>query len=125
VLLVDDNERFLRVAASVLARRHHSQLTVVGSARNGSEALAMVERLRPDVVLLDLSLGAESGLDFIGPLRKAGVPIVVILTMHDRAGYEQAALAAGASGFVAKARMTLDLWPTVERALSGLSACTP
>lgn len=125
VLLVDDNERFLRVAASALARQHPSQLTVVGTARSGSEALEMVEKLRPEVVLLDLRLGAESGLDLIGQLRRAGAPIVVILSMHDRASYEQAALSAGASGFVTKARMTADLWPTVERALENLSPCTP
>jgi DNA-binding NarL/FixJ family response regulator len=125
VLLVDDNERFLRVAASALARQHPSQLAVVGAARNGSEAIAMAEKLRPDVVLLDLRLGAESGLDLIGQLRRAGASIVVILTMHDRASYEEAALAAGASGFVTKARMTPDLWPTVERALEGLSPCAP
>jgi DNA-binding NarL/FixJ family response regulator len=125
VLLVDDNERFLRLAAGALARRHPSRLTVVGAARNSAEAIAMVEELRPDVVLLDLRLGAESGLELIGPLRRAGAPIVVILTMHDPASYEHAALAAGASGFVTKARMTPDLWPIVERALEGLSPCTP
>jgi len=59
-LIVDDNERFLDAARSSLDR---DGVVVVGVATTSSTALEQTEKLRPDVVLVDLGLGSESGLD--------------------------------------------------------------
>src|SRR3954466_1941716 len=59
-LIVDDNARFLEAACSSLNR---DGIEVVGTATTISEALRQVEALRPDVVLVDISLGAESGFE--------------------------------------------------------------
>ena len=59
-LIVDDSVRFLEAAASRLSR---DGTTVVGTATNSAAALAEAERLRPDVVLVDVSLGEENGID--------------------------------------------------------------
>jgi len=59
-VIVDDNEPFLKVARRVLERQG---MAVVGVAANGAEALRQARELRPDVALVDISLGAESGFD--------------------------------------------------------------
>lgn len=117
VLLVDDSPRFLRLAASILSRRYPTQISVVGTARTGAEAVQRVAELRPDAVLLDVGLGAENGLDLIPRLRGAPGPVVVMLTVHDSPSYAAASMAAGADGYVPKARMSSELWPALERAL--------
>lgn len=117
MLLVDDNPRFLRLAASFLSRRYPTQISVVGTARTGAEAVQRAAELRPDAVLLDVGLGPENGLDLIPRLRGAPGPVVVMLTVHDSPSYAAAAMAAGADGYVPKARMSSELWPALERAL--------
>jgi DNA-binding NarL/FixJ family response regulator len=119
VLLVDDNPGFLRIAAAFLSRRYPTQISVVGTASTGAEAVQRAAELRPDAVLLDVGLGPENGLDLIPRLRGVPGPVVVVLTVHDSPSYAAAAMAAGADGYVAKARMASELWPALERALEG------
>jgi DNA-binding NarL/FixJ family response regulator len=61
-LLVDDSVRFLEVARSSL---HRDGVEVVGTATSSVEALEQTAKLRPDVVLVDIGLGSESGLDLV------------------------------------------------------------
>jgi CheY-like chemotaxis protein len=68
-LIVDDSPRFLDAARGLLERQG---LTVVGVASNSAEALQRVEELRPDVTLLDIDLGGESGLELARRLHQAG-----------------------------------------------------
>ncbi|MGA9351022.1 MAG: response regulator transcription factor, partial [Anaerolineae bacterium] len=67
VLLVDDHEPFLRVAADFLQRQH--ELVVVGALRGGEEALAQAQELRPQVILIDLNMPGLNGLRTIPRLR--------------------------------------------------------
>jgi DNA-binding NarL/FixJ family response regulator len=85
----------------VLARE--SDLSVAGQANHARQAADAIERLKPDLILLDLSLPDKSGLEFIKDLRALHptVPVLVI-SMHDETLYAERLLRAGANGYVMK-----------------------
>ena len=114
VLLVDDHEAFLRIATEFLQR--HDELTVVGAARGGEEALTQAQDLRPQIILVDLNMPGLSGLETI-PLLRAMLPEagIIALTLLDAKVYRQAALAAGADDFVPKANLSTELLPAIRR----------
>ena len=115
VFLVDDHEAFLRIATEFL-QRHHDELTVVGAARGGAEALTQAQDLQPQVILVDLNMPGLSGLETIPRLR-AMLPEarIIALTLLDAKVYRQAALAAGADDFVPKSNLSTDLLPAIRR----------
>lgn len=116
VLLVDDNPTFLGVLARFLEDQCEDDLRVLGSIVGGRDALAQAERLKPDVILLDLEMPDVSGLDLLPQLRQT-VPdaILVALTLMDPDSFRQTALAAGADAFVSKASLEHDLVPVIRR----------
>lgn len=118
VLLVDDNPVFLRIAARFL--QQHDDIVVVGAAGGGQEALALAQDLQPELVVIDLAMPGLSGLATI-PLLQVVLPKVgiIALTVLDTNGYRQAALAAGANDFVAKASLDTDLLPAIRRVAQG------
>lgn len=78
-------------------------VTVVGEASTGAEALAIIEDCRPDVVLLDLGLPDITGLDVVRRLQEAGAPPrVLVLSMHDDDEYVLRAVRAGVDGYLLK-----------------------
>jgi CheY-like chemotaxis protein len=106
VLLVDDSATFLDAARSLLERE---RLEVVGDACNTAEALQKADELSPDVVLVDVALGRESGLELARRLAASdagqSIPVILIST---RAEEDLADLIAGcpALGFVAKSELS-------------------
>jgi len=116
VLLVDDNEEILDRAAAVLTR----SCVVVGTATNGPAAIESVRALRPDVVVLDISMPGMSGLEVAGRLRRAGSTVaIVFLTIHDDEELVRAAEAAGGIGYVAKTMLPCSLVTAVSEARAG------
>jgi len=116
VLLVDDNRAILVRAAAMLSRDY----LIVAAVSDGPAALAAVADLRPDVVVLDISMPGMSGFDVAKCLRKSGsTPVIVFLTVHDDEEFVLAAQAAGGLGFVVKRRLTSDLPTAVMEALAG------
>jgi DNA-binding NarL/FixJ family response regulator len=114
VLLVDDNPTFLNIVARFL--KENEVVYVVGAVESGEEALALVHRLKPDIVLTDLAMPKVSGVETILRLRAAWPRIgIIALTLFDTDGYRQAAQTAGADDFVAKDTLNTDLIPTIER----------
>ena len=105
-LIVDDNASFLEAARILLEREG---LSVAGVASTGADALRQVEALHPDVVLVDVFLGEESGLDLTKRLVQDGVvqeaPVILIST-HSRADLEDLITASPAAGFVPKAELS-------------------
>lgn len=92
---------------------------VVGEAANGDAALALVEELQPDLLLLDLAMpGGPDGLQVTAQLRQRGfsTPIVVI-SMYDEEALRQAALKAGANAFVLKQAPETELLDAIARCL--------
>ena len=122
VLLVDDNEAMLARVAAVLER----ECEIVGSVKDGPAALAAADALRPDVIVLDISMPGMSGLEVATRLRKAGsTAAVVFLTVHDEEEFALAAQAAGARGYVVKSRLLSDLMTAVRAAQGGGSFTSP
>ncbi len=116
VLLVDDNPTFLRILARFLEDQGEDDLRVVGSVVGGRDALAEAERLKPDVLLLDLEMPDVPGLDLLPRLRET-LPdaILVALTLMDPDSFRPSVLAAGADAFVSKASLEHDLVPVIRR----------
>jgi DNA-binding NarL/FixJ family response regulator len=103
-LIVDDNAGFLAAAGTLLAREG---LDVVGVASTGDGAIGSAEELRPDVALVDIDLGDESGFDVAKRLKGLGHAASVILISGDSEwGFVDLVAACGALGFVAKAELS-------------------
>jgi DNA-binding NarL/FixJ family response regulator len=93
---------------------------VVGAVRDGQEMLDEEPKCQPDAVILDISMPIMGGIEASVLLRQRGSRAkIIFLTVHDEPEYLQAALAAGADGYVVKARMASDLRPAVKEAMSG------
>ena len=122
VLLVDDNEAMLARAAAVLK----CGCVVVGVVKDGPTALDAAQTLRPDVIVLDISMPGMSGLDVAWSLRKAAsTAAVVFLTVHDEEEFVAAARAAGGLGYVVKPRLAADLMIAVREAVAGRPFVSP
>lgn len=105
-LIVDDSRLFLDAARGLLERQG---MTVVGVASTGAEALRQVERLRPDVVLVDIDLGGESGFEVARRLdREAGLatPPMILISTHDEQDFADLIAASPAVGFVPKSELS-------------------
>ena len=113
VLLVDDNDAMLDRASEVLT----PACVIAGKVHDGNAALKAAETLRPDVIVLDISMHDMTGLEVAGHLREAGSnAALVFLTAHDDEAYERAAQALGAAGYVLKSRLASDLLSAVQGA---------
>jgi CheY-like chemotaxis protein len=100
-LLVDDNDAFLE-SASVLLQREG--VTVVGVASNIAEALRQARALRPDVILVDIGLGEESGFDLARLLAQDGQGggEVILISARAEADYAELIADSPAAGFLVK-----------------------
>jgi len=117
ILLVDDHEIFL--AGLRLLLKNEPDLNVIGEARNKAEAFQAV-RNRPDVILLDLDLGAEMATDFLPDLVKAGEPArVLVLTGVPDPELHFHAICLGAVGVVNKLEMPRLLLKAVRKVHEG------
>jgi DNA-binding NarL/FixJ family response regulator len=106
-LLVDDNSDFLRAAGALLERQG---LSVVGCASTASEAVQRTGELRPDVVLVDIVLGPESGFDVARELAAvdSGGPTVILISTHAEADFSDLIDETPAAGFFPKSELSAD-----------------
>jgi DNA-binding NarL/FixJ family response regulator len=104
VLIVDDHASFRRAARVLLESDGYE---VIGEAVDGASALNESRRLRPDVVLLDVGLPDQSGLDLAGELAaEPDPPAVVLVSSRDQSDYGPLIGRSGARGFIAKSRLS-------------------
>lgn len=112
-LIVDDSPRFLTASSSLLASQG---LTVVGVASSAAQALQLVAELQPDVTLVDIDLGGESGLDVARRLSAVPAPPpIILISTHDEQDFAGLIAASPAIGFVSK----MDLSAVAIRSLLG------
>ena len=105
-LIVDDSEQFLRAATSSLSR---NGIEVVGTATSSATALEQVASLRPDVVLVDVGLGEESGFDLAVEIVDAFPYLasrVVLISTRAEDDYGELVDASPAAGFIAKSELS-------------------
>ena len=102
-LIVDDNASFREEMRGLLAEQG---LDVVGGAGSAAEAFRQIAELGPDVALIDIDLGEESGFELARRLREgpgqAAVPHLILISTHDGAEYADLIEASSAIGFLAK-----------------------
>ncbi|MBD3008930.1 MULTISPECIES: response regulator transcription factor [unclassified Streptomyces] len=128
VLVVDDEPIILAGLSAILDSQ--ADLTVVGTAADGEEAVEACARLRPDVLLLDIRMPRRNGLWALAELGRRGLlgpgrSQVLMLTTFDLDSYVDEALAAGASGFLLKNSAYEELTGAVRAAAAGHSALSP
>jgi DNA-binding NarL/FixJ family response regulator len=118
VLLVDDHP-IVRQGLALLIDRE-GDLSVCGEADGAHSAFHAIETLRPDVVVLDISLSGPDGLDVLKEIRMktASLP-VLILSMHDESIYAERAMRAGANGYIMKQEATEKVLVAIRRILQG------
>ncbi len=99
-LIVDDSEDFLASATRLLSLQG---IRIVGQASSGIDALKLAEALRPDLVLVDVGLGQEDGIELTRQLTSCDSPaIVILISIRDRDEFSELVPASGAAGFLRK-----------------------
>jgi DNA-binding NarL/FixJ family response regulator len=99
---------------------------VVGEAGNGSEAISLASELRPDVVVLDITMPDQSGLEVAARLRTGGSTTrILILSMHNNAEYVLESVRAGAHGYLLKDTAAAELRTAIRAVCRGESYFSP
>ena len=119
ILVVDDHE-IVREGVRSLLKESRPEWQICGEAANGVEAVAAVQRLHPDVVILDISMPRMGGLEAAGRISKLGMGSRVLLfTMHESPRLVIEARDAGAQGYVLKSDAARHLVRAIDRLLTG------
>jgi DNA-binding NarL/FixJ family response regulator len=119
ILIVDDHE-IVREGIRTLLLRSGRDWQVCGEARNGREAVEMTSQLRPDVIVLDLSMPELNGLEAAAQIIGSGARSrVLIFTMHESDRLEPEVRACGAHGYVLKSQAARDLIRAIDALLAG------
>jgi DNA-binding NarL/FixJ family response regulator len=122
LLLADDHRIVLEGLRGIL----EPEFDIVGAVEDGRTLVAEADRLKPDVVVADISMPGLNGIDAAGQIRKIDARIkIVFLTMHADVSYASGAFEAGASGFVLKHSAPQELITAIREAMHGRTYVTP
>jgi DNA-binding NarL/FixJ family response regulator len=114
VLVVDDNESVRRSIRQLL--NSEPELEVISEAVDGADAISKARVHMPDLVLMDITMPNMGGLEAARVIKQEFPSIqIVMVSQHDSRGFQWAALAAGASGYVVKSDASRDLVPQLRR----------
>ena len=118
-LLVADDEDTIRRGVSKYIQLHTDDIDKVYEAENGEEAMEMILKHRPQIILLDVQMPLLSGIDVLKGIKKAGLnPVVIILSGYDEFKYAQQALKYGASEYLLKPIRANLILECVEKFIS-------
>jgi two-component system response regulator DesR len=124
VVIAEDQAMVRGALAALLAIE--GDIEIAGQARDGREALDLVAKLMPDVVLTDIEMPEVTGLELAAELKRRHLPVrVVILTTFARAGYLRRALDAGVSGYLLKDAPAATLANAIRRIRAGARVIDP
>jgi DNA-binding NarL/FixJ family response regulator len=120
IVIADDHPLMRQGLRQII--ESESNFNVISEARNGSEALAMVEELKPDVAILDVDMPHQDGFQVARSLQANNNPAAIIfLTMHSDEAMFHAALDLGAKGYVLKDSAIDDIVKAINEAVAGRS----
>jgi DNA-binding NarL/FixJ family response regulator len=118
IFLVDDHPIVQQALADMI--NHECDLQVCGSTKDARGTLEQIEKLHPDLVILDLALRGANGIELLKDIRvHYPKQLVLMLSMHDESVYALRALRAGATGYIMKAEATVRLLEAVRLVLDG------
>jgi DNA-binding NarL/FixJ family response regulator len=124
IFLVDDQNMLRAAFKSLLSQNDH--FAVIGDTGDARDAIRRMPELRPDVVLLDITMPGLSGLDAIGPLREAWPRVrILMLTHHEGDTFVDQAMRAGADGYLSKDSDAAELAIAIEAVSSGRPFLSP
>ena len=124
VLLADDHVAILKGLNDLIASQ--GEFNVVGTARDGREALRLTETLSPDIAVLDYALPEMNGIDLAGAIKRTRPDVEILLySMHDRDDLISGALRAGVRGFVLKSDPGNSLLAGLEALAGGRPYFSP
>ena len=121
LLIADDHQMF----AEGLKRLLGADFEVVGVVQDGRELVTAAEKLRPDVIVADISMPMLNGIEAVRQIKKTPGIKVVFLTMHPDVAYAVSAFKAGASGYVLKHSAPDELITAIREMLQGRTYVTP
>ena len=116
--MVEDHPTFCEGLAQIL--NGEPDLVVCGEAGTATEAFSQITELRPDLVLVDITLPDKSGLELIKELRQSGSKAkLLVLSMHDEALYAERVLRAGGDGYIMKQEDPEEIIRAIRDVLGG------
>jgi DNA-binding NarL/FixJ family response regulator len=123
-MIVDDHPLVRRGLAETIA--NESDMEVCGEAADATEALRLVESVRPQVMIVDLSLKSGHGIDLIEQIKARDDQIkMIVSSMHDEALFAERVLRAGAMGYLNKQEPTERLVDAIRQVMRGETALSP
>jgi DNA-binding NarL/FixJ family response regulator len=118
-LVVDDYQPFRQFVCAELRNRLHPQ--DIEESSDGPNAVQKAEALQPDLILLDIGLPTQNGIEAARLIRRCSPQSKIIFLSENRSSWDiaQEALRTGASGYVVKSDARKELWPAVRSVLQG------
>lgn len=118
VVVADDHDIIREGIKNIL--RKQPDYEVVGEAKNGDEAMEKIGSLKPDILLLDMTMPQKSGLEILGQIRRLSPHTkVLVVSVHKSDAYVMRALKAGVRGYLNKENAADDLLPALRKITSG------
>jgi CheY-like chemotaxis protein len=122
ILVADDHEE----VRNLIVRMLEGQFEVLDAVGDGPSFLEAVDRLNPDLCILDISMPNMSGIEVAQRIKQRYSKMrIVFVTLHEDSDFKAAAFATGAEGYVTKARIAGDLLIAVNEVLAGRRFCHP
>ena len=119
ILVVDDHE-IVREGIRTLITRSRPDWEIVGEASNGAHAIELCATLKPDVMVLDITMPGMSGLETVSKMAAGNLGCrVLMFTMHESERLSDDVRQAGAQGLVLKSQAARDLVRAIDRLLAG------
>ena len=124
ILIADDHPIFRRGLRMVIEA--DSLLRIVAEAEDGESALAQILELQPDIAVLDINMPPPDGMAIARQLREQGLAVeIIFLTMHKDEGLVEAALSAGAKGFILKDSVASEIVSCIKAVADGQNYFSP
>jgi len=118
ILIVDDHPMMREGLVQLIS--HEKDLRVCGEAEDAGKALSAIETSKPDLVLVDITLGGKSGLEFIKDVKVLQPDLLILaISMHDESLYAERVLRAGGRGYIMKQEGGEKIMAAIRRVLSG------
>ncbi|MFP4268136.1 MAG: response regulator transcription factor [Spirochaetaceae bacterium] len=118
VVIIDDHPIVRQGYAQLINREF--DLETVGEAEDSSSALRVIEELKPDIALIDLSLKDSNGLELIKNLAVSHKDLkILVISLHDENVYAERALRAGAKGYIMKSEATKNVMTAIRSVIEG------